>query len=94
MCPLSNVRLRVFDVLEDHNLKRLLDRGVKVTVNSDDPAYFGGYLTENYTALQQALGLSRDDLVVLARNAIEATFLDEHRKQALLDDLDEYVAAG
>ena len=92
MCPLSNVKLRVFDTLENHNLKRLLDRGVKVMVNSDDPAYFGGYLTANYLALQQALGLSRDDLAVLARNAIEATFLDPGPKAALLAELDAYLA--
>jgi adenosine deaminase len=92
MCPLSNVKLRVFDVLEDHNLKRLLDRGVRVTVNSDDPAYFGGYLTENYLAVQRALGLTRDEVVTLARYGIEATFLDDARKAALLAELEAYVA--
>ncbi|NQV05036.1 adenosine deaminase, partial [bacterium] len=56
MCPLSNLKLRVFDRLEEHNIKRLLDRGVAVMVNSDDPAYFGGYLTDNYLAIQTALG--------------------------------------
>jgi adenosine deaminase len=92
MCPLSNVKLRVFDVMEDHNLKRLLDRGVAVTVNSDDPAYFGGYLTDNYLAIQRALDLSRDDLVALARNGIEATFLDDPSKAALLAELAAYAA--
>jgi adenosine deaminase len=94
MCPLSNVKLRVFERLEDHNLKRLLDRGVKVTVNSDDPAYFGGYLTRNYLELQRALGLDRDDLATLARNAVEASFLAERPKAALLGELDAYLAAG
>ena len=93
MCPLSNVKLRVFGVLEDHNLKRLLDRGVTVMVNSDDPAYFGGYLTENYVALQRALGLAEADLAALARNGIQATFLPDERKRALLDELDEYLAS-
>ncbi len=92
MCPLSNVKLRVFGVLEDHNLKRLLDRGVVVTVNSDDPAYFGGYLTDNYLALQRALDLSRDDLIALARNGIEATFLDDGTKASLVEELAAYVA--
>ncbi len=92
MCPLSNVKLRVFDVMKDHNLKRLLDRGVKVMVNSDDPAYFGGYLTENYIALQRGLDLSRDDLATLARNGIEATFLGPESKTALLAELDGYLA--
>jgi len=90
MCPLSNIKLRVFDVLEDHNLKRLLDRGVKVTVNSDDPAYFGGYLTDNFLAIQQALGLTRHDLTTLSRNAIEAAFLGEGARTALLDELHAY----
>jgi adenosine deaminase len=91
MCPLSNVKLRVFDVLEDHNLKRLLDRGVRVMINSDDPAYFGGYLTDNYLAVQRALGLGRSDLVALARNGILATFLSEQRKADLLGELDGYA---
>jgi adenosine deaminase len=94
MCPLSNVKLRLFDTMEDHNLKRLLERGIKVTVNSDDPAYFGGYLTENYLALQRALGLSRGDLATLARNGIEATFLEAGSKQALLAELDAYLASA
>ena len=93
MCPLSNVKLRVFDRLEDHNLKRLLDRGVRVTINSDDPAYFGGYVLDNYVNAAEALDLSRDDLVTLARNSIEATFLPDEHKRALLDELDA-VAAG
>lgn len=92
MCPLSNVRLRVFDDLADHNLKRLLDHSVRVMVNSDDPAYFGGYLTENYLEVQQALQLSRDDVIALARNGIEATFLDAEAKAQLLAELDRYVA--
>jgi adenosine deaminase len=87
MCPMSNVKLRVFDRLEDHNLKRLLDRGVCVTINSDDPAYFGGYVLDNYVATAGALGLDRDDLVTLARNSIEAAFLPDEHKRALLDEL-------
>jgi adenosine deaminase len=83
VCPLSNVRLRVFDRIEDHNLKRLLDLGLCVTVNSDDPAYFGGYVLENYEAVQRALGLSDSDLARLARNSIEAAFLDPEEKRRL-----------
>ena len=93
MCPLSNVKLRVFDRLEDHNLKDLLDRGVRVTINSDDPAYFGGYVLDNYVAIAEALNLSRDDLITLARNSIEATFLSVDDKAALMDELDA-VARG
>jgi len=77
MCPLSNVKLRVFDTMRDHNLKRLLDTGIKVTVNSDDPAYFGGYALDNYLAVAEALDLSRDDLTTLARNSLEAAFLPD-----------------
>jgi adenosine deaminase len=91
VCPLSNVRLHVFDTMENHNLKRLLDRGVRVTVNSDDPAYFGGYIGDNLLAAQAALGLSRNDVYGLTRNAIEAAFLEPDREEALLQELDEYV---
>ncbi len=72
VCPLSNLRLAVVERLEQHNLKRLLDAGLCVTINSDDPAYFGGYVLENYLASQQALGLTKEDLTQLARNSIEA----------------------
>jgi adenosine deaminase len=92
MCPLSNVKLRVFDRLESHNLKRLLERGLCVTVNSDDPAYFGGYLLENYLAVQEALALSREQLVLLARNSIEASFLEPGAKRRWQRAIDAYVA--
>jgi adenosine deaminase len=84
MCPLSNVRLRLFDRIQGHNMKRLLDRGVMVTVNSDDPAYFGGYVGDNYRAVQLGLGLSDDEIRTLARNSIEASFLDADEKARLL----------
>jgi adenosine deaminase len=75
VCPLSNVMLKVFPRIEDHNLKRLLDMGLAVTVNSDDPAYFGGYIEENFAAVQRGLNLTPDDLVQLARNSFAASFL-------------------
>ncbi|MHB9149664.1 MAG: adenosine deaminase [Thermoleophilia bacterium] len=87
VCPVSNVRLRVFDSLEGHNLKKLLDRGLVVTVNSDDPAYFGGYLTDNFNAVQTALGLDRRDVLTLASNAVEAAFCDEQRRGLLKGEL-------
>lgn len=93
VCPLSNVKLRVFKSLEDHNLKKLLDLGLCVTVNSDDPAYFGGYITENLLASQKALGLTRHDLYTLARNAFEASFLRADEKQRLIAELDRFMAA-
>jgi adenine deaminase len=84
VCPLSNVKLRVFDRLEDHNLKRLLERGLCVTVNSDDPAYFGGYLADNLLAVAQALSLSRSHIQQLASNSIEASFLSRADKSRWL----------
>jgi adenine deaminase len=89
----ANVKLRVFQRIEDHNLKRLLDRGVCVTVNSDDPAYFGGYVLENYLAVQGGLGLSQDDVTVLARNSIEASFLADSAKRRWLAAIDEYAGS-
>jgi adenine deaminase len=92
VCPLSNVMLRVFDTMADHNLKRLLDAGVLVTVNSDDPAYFGGYVMENYLAVHGALGLSTGDLVQLARNSIEAAFLTDEAKRGWQEKIDRVAA--
>ena len=94
MCPLSNVRLKGVDRIEDHNLKRLMDRGVTVTVNSDDPSYFGGYVADNYRALQGGLGLTDADLAKLARNSLEASFLEEVTKRDLIAELDEMVAGN
>jgi adenosine deaminase len=91
VCPLSNIKLNVFERIESHNLKRLLEHGVCVTVNSDDPAYFGGYVVENYLAVQRGLGLSRGELVVLARNSIEASFLPDSAKRRWLASIDAYA---
>ena len=90
VCPLSNVKLCVFDRLEHHNLKRLLDRGLCVTVNSDDPAYFGGYVAENFSAVHRALGLSATDLRGLAKNSFEASFLPAEEKQRLMSEIDRH----
>lgn len=91
VCPLSNVKLRVFDRLEDHNLKQLLDAGICATVNSDDPAYFGGYIGENYLQCQEALGLDADDIHALARNAFNASFLNDEDKKHRIAELDQLV---
>ncbi len=93
VCPLSNVKLRVFDTMADHNLGHLLELGLAATVNSDDPAYFGGYITDNFLAVHSALGLAREQYVTLAANAIAASFIDEDRKVALRAELDEYVSS-
>jgi adenine deaminase len=93
VCPLSNVKLRVFDSIQDHDLKRMLDLGLRVTVNSDDPAYFGGYVDENFNATREGLQLSREDVYQLSKNSFMASFLDAERKQRLLDELDGYFAS-
>jgi adenine deaminase len=93
VCPLSNVKLAVFKRMEDHNLKRLLDMGLCVTVNSDDPAYFGGYLLENYIAVQRALNLSRSDIRNLAANSISGSFLSPEKKQYWLKQIDGFAVA-
>jgi adenine deaminase len=92
VCPLSNVKLRVFPNLRAHNLKQLLDRGLRVTVNSDDPAYFGGYVADNFRDSAAALGLGRDDLLTLARNSFVASFMSEEQRRAYLDDVDRFAA--
>ena len=94
VCPLSNVKLRVFDRIENHNLKRLLEHGLCVTVNSDDPAYFGGYLLENFLALERGLGLTRAELTTLARNSFEASFLSASQKHRWLNAIDTYERAA
>ncbi|MCX4908761.1 adenosine deaminase [Streptomyces sp. NBC_00878] len=92
LCPMSNVRLRAVDVLEDHPLPAMLDAGLLCTVNSDDPAYFGGYVGDNFHAVREALGLSHDRLRELARNSFVASFLDhdEERRVRYLAEVEAY----
>jgi adenosine deaminase len=88
VCPLSNVKLRVFDTLREHTLGRMLDAGLVATVNSDDPAYFGGYAGDNFAAVAAALALDSAALQTLAHNSFEASFIDEPTRAryfALLD---------
>ena len=84
VCPLSNTKLRVFDDMSQHNILQMLEQGVCVTVNSDDPAYFGGYMTENFKALARSLNMTRQQALKLVRNSIEASFADRSRKQQLI----------
>jgi adenosine deaminase len=90
VCPLSNVKLRVFDEMAEHNLLRLLDAGIIATVNSDDPAYFGGYINANFTAVFDALPLKRRHAYQLARNSFNAAFLPAAQKQQYIDQLDAF----
>jgi adenosine deaminase len=91
VCPLSNLKLAVVDRLAEHPLGRMLDAGLAATVNSDDPAYFGGYLTENWLATFAALGLDRQAAIRLSRNAIDGTFLDAAGKASLHARWDAFV---
>ena len=84
VCPLSNVALKVVDGLEDHPLPRMMEAGLLVSVNSDDPAYFGGYVGDNYRGLADVLGFGEEELTRLARNSIESSFLTADRKAEIL----------
>ena len=92
VCPLSNVKLCVFERIEDHNLGQLLDAGLLATINSDDPSYFGGYVGENYTAVARGLDLSLEQLVELAKNSFRASFLEPAEIERHLAAVDAYVA--
>jgi adenosine deaminase len=93
VCPLSNLKLCVVNDLRDHPMKRLLDAGLCAMVNSDDPAYFGGYMNANFVQTVQALDLSREDVITLARNSFEASFVSNARRAELMALLDGAIAA-
>ena len=93
VCPLSNIKLRVFDEMSGHNLRDLLDANLAATVNSDDPAYFGGYINANFIAAFEALPLTRDHARTLARNSFNAAFADDTRKRAWLAEVDAFFSA-
>lgn len=89
VCPLSNIRLRVFQNMREHNLASLLDQGLCITINSDDPAYFGGYMNENFMQTVAGLGLNARQVWQLAANSFEASFVDEEAKAAMRGRLDQ-----
>ena len=88
VCPLSNVRLCVYETMQDHPVLSLLEQGLLVTVNSDDPAYFGGYVNDNYLAVAESLAPSREQVLQLARNSFTASFLDQRSKKLWLGKID------
>jgi adenosine deaminase len=92
VCPLSNIKLRVFDKMGDHNLMKLLEAGLTVTINSDDPAYFGGYMNDNFMETFEALPLERKHAQRLAGNSFAASFLDAATKQKYLNEVDAFFA--
>ena len=94
VCPLSNLRLCGVRDMKEHPLKKMLNHGLKATVNSDDPAYFGGYMNENFLAVAEALNLTRDDIVQLGRNAIEISFLAPEQKGQKAHELNDYIASA
>jgi adenosine deaminase len=94
VCPLSNVALRVFDTMENHNLRQLIDSDLVVTINSDDPPYFGGYVFDNFLAIHHALGLGRAMIAALARNSFRASFLDDDDKKRWVAEVDAFEGAG
>jgi adenosine deaminase len=93
VCPLSNVALRVFDRLEDHPLAAMLDHGMHISVNSDDPAYFGGYIGDNYEALATTFGWGVEELADIARMSITSSFLGEGTKVELIDEIGAIIAS-
>ena len=78
--------------MENHPLKKMMEKGLLVTINSDDPAYFGGYINENYVAMQEAFKLDREDIYNIAKNSFEASFLDASKKEENIAKLDEYMS--
>jgi adenine deaminase len=92
MCPLSNLRLRVIDDLMHHPLRRMMDKGIIVTVISNDPAYFGGYVNQNYLALSEALELRREEIATIVRSGIRASLMPVSEKERALTDVDRVLA--
>jgi adenosine deaminase len=90
VCPLSNTALQVVKDLKDHSLKKMMDLGLKITINSDDPAYFGGQVNQNYIDTQKALSLTKEELYQLARNSFQYSFLPENNKAIFIAELDAY----
>src|SRR5690554_2312334 len=84
MCPLSNLKLKVVADLKDHPLKKMLDKNLMVTINSDDPSYFGGYVNQKYLEVARALNLRKDDILILAKNSFQTSFLSDTEKQRFL----------
>lgn len=94
ICPLSNIALQVVDELKNHPLKKMMDLGLKVTINSDDPSYFGGQVNQNYIEIQKALKLTKKDLYELAKNSFQYSLLDEATKQVYLDELEVFYVTN
>lgn len=92
VCPLSNLKLKVVTDMRNHPLKKMLDAGLFVTINSDDPAYFGGYVNENFIAVAENLSLTKKEIYLLAKNSFEASFISQAEKQHFLEELGKFEA--
>jgi adenine deaminase len=90
VCPLSNLKLKVVQDMAQHPLAKMLEKGIMATVNSDDPAYFGGYMNENYIAVAEALNLTKEQIAQLAKNSFAASFLDESTKREMIEKVEAY----
>jgi adenosine deaminase len=91
VCPLSNFKLQVVPDLDHHPIRRMLELGICATINSDDPAYFGGYMNENYLALANHLELTKEEIIQLTKNAFEASFISSEKKQMYLKEIDLFA---
>ena len=94
VCPLSNTKLCVVDDMKNHPLPSMLAAGLKVTINSDDPAYFGGYLNENYEAISELINNDKDNLAQLAKNSFDAAFISDAEKQRLNAEVASYLESN
>ena len=94
VCPLSNLKLCVVDKMTHHPLRRMMQAGLKVTVNSDDPSYFGGYMNDNFYAVEKALGLEAEDIIALVCNSLEAAYMSDARRAALMSELNNVIGAA
>lgn len=92
VCPLSNTKLKVFENMKQHTIKQMLDFGLNVTVNSDDPAYFGGYLNDNFHAIYKNLDLSKEDIITLVKNSFNSSFISKELKKEYLKKVDDFIA--
>lgn len=92
VCPLSNIKLKVFESMKQHNIATLLRKGIRVTINSDDPAYFGGYMTDNFKAVTSALPLTKEEIAQFSINAINASFLTGNEKDRLHEQVQSFIA--
>lgn len=91
LCPLSNLELKVIDDMKSYRLVEMMDRGLLATIHSDDPAYFGGYMNENYEAVTEALNLSKEQIITLAKNSFKASWLSDEEKEKWISKLDDYL---